>query len=240
MPSKSHRLILPILATALLLGLPLAASAHEGHQEDMSDAELVQMEMQEQGRPVNHVADHHDGDRHDDAGEDHHPEGAATEDAPAIEPLTPEQAMEAAIAQNRASSVSDVLGRLHPVAAHFPIALLLAAAIAELMLLVRPSTGLEVTSRFLIAGGAAGAVVAALLGWIAAGWRLTDRSETLAIHRWNGTAIAALAIVATWLAFRSESRTALRAVLLVLAIAIAAQGYLGGEMVFGPNHLGIR
>lgn len=55
----------------------------------------------------------------------------------------------------------------------------------------------------------------------------------------NGTAIAAVSLAAAWLAFRPGSRTALRAVLLILAGALLVQGYLGGEMVFGPNHLGL-
>lgn len=236
MIARFRRLVLPVLAIGLSIALAPPITAHEEHQQDMTDAEMVQVEM---GHDAD--AEHHAGDDHHDTGMlDHHDGEVAPAVAPAEASLTPEQAMAAAVAENRATSVIDVLGRLHPVAAHFPIALLLAAAIAELMLLARPSTGLEVTSRFLVAGGAAGAVVAALLGWTAGGWRLSDRSETLGLHRWNGTAIAALAILATWLAFRSERRTALRVVLLVLAVAIVAQGYLGGEMVFGPNHLGIR
>lgn len=235
MIARFRRLVLPVMAIGLSIALATPVSAHEEHQQDMTDAAIVQMEMGHDG-----AGDHHAGDDHHVTDMvDHHGE-AASAAAPAEASLTPEQAMELAFAKNRATSASDVIGRLHPVAAHFPIALLLAAAIAELLLLVRPSTGLEVTTRFLVAGGAAGAVVAALLGWTAGGWRLADRSETLGLHRWNGTAIAALAILATWLAFRSERRTALRAVLIILAVAIVAQGYLGGEMVFGPNHLGLR
>ena len=153
---------------------------------------------------------------------------------------TGQQALEAKIAENRVTSLSDFLGRLHPVAAHFPIALLLIAALAELLLFLRPTLGLDTTVRFLVAGGAIGALVAALLGWFAAGWRLQDRSETLGLHRWNGTAIAGLALIAAWLAFRARNRSGLRIVLAVLAFAMIFQGYLGGEMVFGPNHLGLE
>ena len=93
----------------------------------------------------------------------------------------------------------------------------------------------------MIFAGGAGALVAAPLGWFAAGWRLTDRSETLFMHRWLGTAIAVGAIAAMWLAWRSTtSRLGLRVTLLALAGALIVQGYLGGEMVFGPNHLGIE
>jgi uncharacterized membrane protein len=138
------------------------------------------------------------------------------------------------------TSTGDLLGRLHPVAAHFPIALLLAAALAELALVFRPALGLATTVRFLVAGGALGAVAAATLGWFAGGWRFTDRSETLGLHRWNGTAIALVSVLAWWLAARGKSRAGLRTALALLAAGLVAQGFLGGEMVFGPNHMGLQ
>ncbi|XAP79082.1 DUF2231 domain-containing protein [Citromicrobium bathyomarinum] len=224
---RSHLAIL----LAAVLSLPIVASAHEGHKKDMSDAEMAQMEM------------HGASEMHDapSAARDHlfsgKTEPAATT---AATPVTAEQALQAKIAENRITSAGDLLGRLHPIAAHFPIALLLMAAIGEILLFMRPALGLETTVRFLVAGGATGAAGAAFLGWFAAGWRLEDRSQTLALHRWNGTAIAVVAIVAAWLAFRPGSRKALRLVIAILAVALVIQGYLGGEMVFGPNHLGLE
>lgn len=218
-----------VVASAFLL--PIAAHAHEGHKDDMSDAEMVQMEMHGATAMHEEVADAM-----------HAPETMAQAHPTAdgdVERQTPEQALEAAISENRLKSTGDFLGRLHPVAAHFPVALLSMAALAELLLALRPTLGLETTVRFLVAGGAIGALVTALLGWFAAGWRLSDRSQMLGIHRWNGSAVAGVALVAAWLAFRSRSRLTLRIVLAALAAALVIQGYLGGEMVLGPNHMGI-
>lgn len=145
---------------AVALVLPVMASAHEGHKNNMSDAEMAQMEM----RDAHQVAD----------------VAAATADGPPIaegeraveavsQPPTAEQALDAKIAENRVTSVGDFLWRLHPLAAHFPVALLLMAALAEILLLMRPALGLETTVRFLVAGGAVGAGIAALLGWFAGG-----------------------------------------------------------------------
>lgn len=140
---------------------------------------------------------------------------------------------------NRFDTV-DFLGRLHPAAAHFPIALILTAAFAELLLWIRPGLGLATTVRFMIYVGAAGAVGTAFLGWFAGGFRLTDRDPTLGFHRWNGTAIAAVALLAAAVAARAQvRRTGLRMLLGLLSIAIVLQGFLGGELSFGPNHLGI-
>lgn len=211
--------------TVLLLSAPL--HAHEGHQDNMSDAEMVAMET------VTASSD----EMHDDG------VGASHGDAPgetmAAQTMSPDEMMRQEIAENRLTSFGDLLARLHPVAAHFPIALLLVAALAELALMIRPTLALQTTIRFLVAGGALGAVAAALLGWFAGGWRLSDQSDNLAIHRWNGTTLATLSLLAWWVAARGKGRTGFRILLALIATGLIVQGYYGGEMVFGPNHMGI-
>jgi uncharacterized membrane protein len=212
-PIAQSRVVLLFLA--LLAATP--ASAHEAHRENMSDAEMAQMEA---GMDAGSQIDGQIGGDN---------------------VITPAEAFQAQIAENRAENAGDFLGRLHPLATHFPIALLIAAALAELLLAIRPALGLQTTVRFLVAGGAIGAVAAASSGWFAGGWRLADRSDTLALHRWTGTGIAGASLVALWLVTRKgESRAGLRILLIALAGALVIQGYLGGEMAFGPNHLGIR
>ncbi len=236
----SIRFAAQALVVLALLTAPIAF-AHEGHRDDMSDAETILMESD--------GADHA-GTMTDDQHVSEHAGVVPVADEHMLidqeMPQAPdrarvaEEALQAAVAENRATSAGDFLGRLHPFAAHFPLALLLAAVIAEIMFIVRPALGMGVVVRFLVAGGAIGATVAALLGWFAAGWRLTDRSETLGLHRWNGTAIAIASLLATWLAFKSTGRAGLRILLAIISVALLFQGYLGGEMVLGPNHLGIR
>src|SRR3546814_7757904 len=82
----------------------------------------------------------------------------------------------------------------------------------------------------MIYGGAAGAVVAALFGWIHTGpWFGGD--TVMQLHRWNGMLIAALGMVAAWIAFRNpQSRGALRLTLFPIAALLIAQGYMGGEL----------
>lgn len=134
----------------------------------------------------------------------------------------------------------DFLGRLHPAIVHFPIALLIAAAFAEFLLILRPDLGLRTTVRFLAVGGAAGAVFAALLGWFAGGFRFGDRSDLLGWHRWTGTGIAVAALVIAILSKNKDNRVTLRALLAGTALALMFQGYWGGELSLGPDHLGLN
>jgi len=217
------------LAALLLLLVGTPAYAHEGHKADMTDAEMARMEM-------TNAAPAAAGNAHDAMAATHSP-GVAPGTPPAAT-MSPADAAEALVAKNRVHSASDFLGRLHPMIVHFPIGLLIAALLAELLLIWKPLAGFGLVVRFLTVSGATGAVAAALLGWFAAGWRLSDRSATLMTHRWTGTAIAAIGVAAAVLAFRAN-RTPLRLSLALLAIAIPAQGYLGGEMVYGVNHLGL-
>jgi uncharacterized membrane protein len=136
-------------------------------------------------------------------------------------------------------------GKLHPIAVHFPIALLLAAAAAELLNRKRARPGLAAAARFCTAAGGAAAPVAALLGWAAA-WHASYEgilATALVLHRWLGTAVGALG-AAAWIAserlHRRDTpgrRAAYRALLFAAAVAILAAGHLGGVLVRGPGHL---
>ena len=137
------------------------------------------------------------------------------------------------------SGVIAVLKKLHPATIHFPIALFLMAAATELFVMRRKDAGLESAVRVLVYGGAIGAVVAVLFGWIHTGlWFGGD--AVMQVHRWNGMLIAVLGVAMAYLASRqSQSRTWLRVSIFSMAALVLIQGFLGGELAHGPNHLGI-
>lgn len=145
-------------------------------------------------------------------------------------------------ATDKSFDLIDFLGRLHPMAVHFPIALFLVAALAELIMIINPTAGVGSSVRFLVWIGAAGGIVAAILGWLAGGIRMSDRSEILGLHRWTGTGIAITGILLALLSnapANSGKRTVFRVGLAVVALAILFQGYWGAEMSLGPNHMGM-
>lgn len=134
------------------------------------------------------------------------------------------------------------LGRFHPAAAHFPVALLIAAAIAELLGRVRQVDGLDAVVRFCVWTGAIGAVVAAPLGWFNAGWDLTHDDRVLAIHRWAGTATllwGVLLVVLIEVSRRRDTtgwRRSRFAALMIAAVLIGLVGHFGGMLVFGTDY----
>lgn len=132
-----------------------------------------------------------------------------------------------------------VLKQLHPAMVHFPIALFLLAALAEGFVMAGRGGSIEPTIRVLVFGGAAGAVLAVLFGWIHTGlWFGGDTAMQL--HRWNGMLIAVLGLALAAIVRRPpKGRTLLRLGLFMMAVLILFQGFLGGELAHGPDHLGI-
>ena len=130
------------------------------------------------------------------------------------------------------------LGRLHPQLVHFPIAMFIGALGVELYGLWRRNSEYQRAARVMLVVGAIGAVVAAFLGWFAGGFYLTDRNPVLMIHRWLGTAIAVAGVVLLYLSIVArrapeKPRKTYWAVLGVMTVAIAVQGYLGGSFMHG-------
>lgn len=145
-----------------------------------------------------------------------------------------------------------VFGRAHVMLVHFPITLLIVAAIVELggMLGRLGRRGSRETWRpnpvivgFVAVGAVMGGVTAGS-GWSYAAYDLTDDARTMLWqHRWLGITAASLAIVALGCGImamaRPQRRTRNLFALLLLGCAglIGVTGYLGGSLVHGSNHL---
>lgn len=138
-----------------------------------------------------------------------------------------------------AGGIVGALGNLHPATVHFPIALFLMAALTELFVMSRRTPDREAAVRIMLYGGAAGALIAVLFGWIHTGfWWGGD--AVMQAHRWNGMLLAILGGLAAWIARRQRrTRGLLRALIFFVVILIIVQGFLGGELAHGPDHLGI-
>lgn len=133
------------------------------------------------------------------------------------------------------------LGKLHPPMVNFPIAMILGAALAELLLVATKRSFFVNAGRFCLWVGCVGAVVAAVLGWFFGGFHLMDDSWILTTHRWLGTTTAAwsvlLLVVGEQTHRRADAtRRRYRAFLLIGASLVGVSGFFGGSLVYGVNH----
>lgn len=129
-------------------------------------------------------------------------------------------------------------GRMHPFAVHFPIALIPISWIALIIARRRGDT-VDLIRAFIIFAGAA-AVGAAILGWLNAGFALTDRDPIQGVHRWIGTGLGLVGgAIAVW-AWRRASSVNSRAMVWTLGVmtfVLLIQGWFGGAITHGVRHM---
>jgi uncharacterized membrane protein len=134
------------------------------------------------------------------------------------------------------------LGKFHPPATHFPIALLVSAALADFLFMRTGNVAYRHALRFCVRVGAAAAIFAAILGWFFAGVRLVDDEWVMTVHRWAGTSVALFSVWLLYLAeqLRADEPTAtparFRMALFSAAGLVAATGFLGGALLYGLDH----
>jgi len=137
-------------------------------------------------------------------------------------------------------------GKFHPLLAHFPIALLVAAAVAELVWLRTRQSWLTGVVRFCTLFGAAGAVLTAGLGWVDA--ISIPGDSTLTMHRWLGTAGALWAIPVLLLSERGfkyrrdnpeagDPRPWFSLMLFAGVVLVGLAAHFGGDLVYGTDYL---
>lgn len=133
-----------------------------------------------------------------------------------------------------------VFGNLHPAVVHFPIALLSVAALFEAVQVLKKRPEPMPGTRPLTALAAVSAVFASLFGWFLEEYSGTE-GKTFDLHKWIGLAATGVAVAAALLSIKATcckgSLIALRLALFAGAAMVGATGYLGGELVFGENHI---
>ena len=141
-----------------------------------------------------------------------------------------------------------VLGwNIHPLIVHFPIALLIAYFLLDVVGLAVRSAGLRFAARWMLQLGALGAVAAAAAGWFAAE-RVPHGGAVHEIMEWHGRigfTVAGLALaLAVWRFLVQERLSSMATAFQVLMSAILVAGMvfgadLGGLMVYGHG-VGVR
>jgi uncharacterized membrane protein len=135
-----------------------------------------------------------------------------------------------------------LIGKLHPLLVHFPIALVLTAAVAELLAIgTRRAAWRAVAVANLRVGAVMGAVTV-IAGWLLASAPFIEPTLSLTWHMWTGVAGALGTLGAAFLSMRSSSQShrsvfAYRIALFGAATLVAIAGHLGGTLVWGAGFL---
>ncbi len=135
-----------------------------------------------------------------------------------------------------------LIGHLHPLFVHFPIALVLTAAVAELLAAVQGGRHWRVAAVVNVRVGAIFAIVTAIVGWQLAGSMGIEQPRVLEWHRWLGTAAACATMFAalTTIGVRTQAPGRIwsfRVALFSAALLVALGGHMGALLVWGQNFL---
>jgi uncharacterized membrane protein len=128
------------------------------------------------------------------------------------------------------------IGQFHPLAVHFPVALIIAAALAELIGVLRGAEVYGGVARYCLTLGALGTVVASITGWA---W--ADGGSGLGTHGWLALATTCFAGGACLLSWQPASGSGARPdrriyalVLLATLVLLVMTGHQGGQITHGP------
>ncbi|MCF6285838.1 MAG: hypothetical protein L3K26_11660 [Candidatus Hydrogenedentes bacterium] len=136
-------------------------------------------------------------------------------------------------------------GKFHPVVVHFPITLILVAALAEVIWLLTGRVPFSIVAHYGIRLGAVSVVAAVVLGWAAGNFANYpgELADALFFHRWLGTATGVgtvLAASASWLSQRGDTGKRLvmayRTLLFLSAGLVGATGHMGAVLIYGYEH----
>ena len=135
-----------------------------------------------------------------------------------------------------------LIGKLHPMLVHFPIALVLAAAGAELLAIVTRRSTWRVMAIASIRAGSATGVVTAIAGWLLTSAPFIEPTRSLTLHTWTGLVGAAAATAAALMSLRpyvqsNRSAFAYQTALFGAAAFVAIAGHFGAALVWGPDFL---
>lgn len=134
-----------------------------------------------------------------------------------------------------------LIGRLHPLLIHFPIALVIVALAAEVAAVGTGNQRWRTVAVANLWAGAAFGLLAAAAGWRLASMPDIERAPLLEWHRWLGTTAAGTTLVAALATLGGPRRLWLyRIALLAAGVLVGVTGHLGGLLVFGPDFFRFR
>ncbi|PCI53090.1 MAG: hypothetical protein COB36_13385 [Alphaproteobacteria bacterium] len=138
------------------------------------------------------------------------------------------------------SKVMAAFGKFHPLIVHFPIALFLSAAFAQVLNMRTKDGAYDKTVSLLVWLGTFGALGAGLLGWAHSGPVQLGENAVMSSHRWIGTSLLIGGMITAYVMTKArKTKGGLRAskafnlLLFAMALGVAVNGFLGGSLAHG-------
>jgi len=134
------------------------------------------------------------------------------------------------------------LGRLHPLTVHFPIVLILIAALLEIFTWRAYRSPLRPAIDLLLPAGVITAAFSVVFGLFLS--KDGDYGkDALAVHQWTGIATCLLGGTAWWLSRRAQKKSenvslnSYRTILLFTALGVIIAGHYGASLAHGKDYL---
>jgi mono/diheme cytochrome c family protein/uncharacterized membrane protein len=134
-----------------------------------------------------------------------------------------------------------LFGRLHPLAVHFPVALLLFTAILELGTIKNFNSTLRPGIKILLISGIISSLISAIFGILLSA--SAEYGENLKLHQWFGIGTAFLGIIVWYLHQRVLAKNEIqyiktyRFALFITALGVILAGHLGASLTHGDDYL---
>jgi len=127
------------------------------------------------------------------------------------------------------------LGRLHPVLVHLPIGFILLLAALEALALSPRFKNAASASRVIVVLSVPAVLCSAGCGWLLS-WSGSYDEQTLAWHKWLGTALAPTIVVLAVLHWRGRMKS-YRVCLFATVALLVVTGHFGGSLTHGRDYL---
>ena len=133
-------------------------------------------------------------------------------------------------------SITQFLGRFHPVIVHLPIGILLIALLLQWLSRKEQYTLSYGVMRVLWAAGILSALLACITGYLLS---VSGEYEenTVALHMWMGIGVAAVSLLVGSKVFARQFDTTYKASSLALLLLIIGTGHFGGSLTHGEDYL---
>jgi uncharacterized membrane protein/mono/diheme cytochrome c family protein len=131
-------------------------------------------------------------------------------------------------------SITEFIGRFHPVLVHLPIGILLIAALFQLLSRKEKYQSLHTAVTVALFWGMLSAVASCISGFLLS--KSDDYDEALiSKHQWLGISVAVTAIIAYYL--QKKNNKQVKWVMLIMSLLIIITGHLGGSITHGSDYL---